>query len=100
MNSCLSRGQKVKMTIDPIDLDCARLNEPDVAVIDRIARLQLAARELGLELRLVNVSPAVLELVDFCGLRDALGVEVQGQPEERKQAGRVEEEGDVRDPAV
>lgn len=73
------------MTIDPITLDCARLHEPDVWVIDRIARLELAARRLGFELRLVNLDPALLELVDLCGLCGPLGLdEGEGHPEERE----------------
>ena len=88
------------MTLDPVDVDCGRLVRPDVSLIDRVARLRVAARRLGFELRFVNAEPALVELVDLCGLRGALGVEVKRQPEEREEAGRVEEERDVGDPAV
>jgi anti-anti-sigma regulatory factor len=88
------------MSIDSIYVDCARLKELDASAIDRIARLHLAARRLGLDLRLVNASPALFELADFCGLTAVLRVEVERQPEEREQPRRVEEEGDVTDPAL
>ena len=88
------------MTTDPIDVDCARLVEIDASLIDRVARLRVAARRLGFELRLTNADPALAELVDLCGLSGHLRVEVKRQPEEREEAGRVEEEGDLGDPAV
>lgn len=87
------------MTIDPIDVDCARLVRPDVSLVDRVARLRVAARRLGFELRLVNAEPALVELVDLCGLSGALGVEVKRQPEEGEEAGGVEKERDLGDPA-
>ncbi len=74
--------------------------KPDLRLIDRLARLQVAARRLGFELRLVNAAPALIELVDLCGLSGALRVEVKRQPEERKEAGGVQEERDLGDPAV
>ena len=74
--------------------------KPDLRLIDRLVRLQLAARRLGFDLRLVNAEPALVELVDLCGLSSALRVEVKRQPEEREEAGRVEEERDLGDPAV
>jgi len=100
MNLGREGSQSLQMTIDPIELSCARLRETDAAVIDRIARLQLEARKLGLELHLVHVSPALCELVEFCGLTGALRVEVQRQTEEGEEARGVQEEGDVGDPAL
>jgi ABC-type transporter Mla MlaB component len=48
----------------------------DAIAVEALARLQLAARRRGAEVRLSGASPELLELVDFMGLREAL-------PEER-----------------
>ena len=56
--------------------DVARCNgvgvEPDAVAVDALARLQLAARRAGCEVRLRHASPELLELVSFMGLRDVL----------------------------
>jgi len=44
----------------------------DAATVDALARLQLAARKLGCEVRLRNASAALLELVEFMGLSNVL----------------------------
>ncbi len=54
---------------------------PDAAAIDTLARLQLNARRLGLELRLRHASNELQDLLAFAGLRDVLRVEASGQPE-------------------
>jgi hypothetical protein len=72
---------------------------PDVVTVAILARLQLAARELGVELRLRNVSLELGELVDLAGLRDVLGVEACGQREEREERLGVEEARELDDPA-
>jgi hypothetical protein len=72
---------------------------PDAVTVDALARLQLDARRRGLEVRLRNVSSELRDLLGFCGLGDVLGVEARGQAEEREQGGRVEEEGQLDDPA-
>ena len=46
----------------------------DLGTIDALARLQLAARRLGLDVRLRDVSPELCELIDFVGLADVLRV--------------------------
>jgi ABC-type transporter Mla MlaB component len=46
--------------------------EPDAVTVDALARLQLAARRRGCQVRLRNASPDLLRLVDFMGLRDVL----------------------------
>jgi hypothetical protein len=73
--------------------------KPDVHTIDALARLQLAARRLGLEVRLRDASADLQDLIAFAGLRDVLRVEVSGQPEQRKQGVGVEEERELDDPA-
>ena len=72
---------------------------PDVVTIAILARLQLAARQLGVELRLRNVSLELGGLLELTGLRDVLGVEAEGQAEEREQRLGVEEERELDDPA-
>jgi ABC-type transporter Mla MlaB component len=46
--------------------------EPDAVTVDALARLQLAARRSGCQVRLRNASEALLELVAFMGLGDVL----------------------------
>jgi hypothetical protein len=72
---------------------------PDVHAIDALARLQLAARRLGMEVRLRHASSELQELVGFAGLRDVLRVETGGQAEQREERRRVEEERELDDPA-
>ena len=81
-----------------IYLDCRSLGASDAAQVDRLARLHLALRRRGFELRLTNPSSSLLELVGFCGLARVLGVESGGETEEREEPRRVEEEGELRDP--
>ena len=49
--------------------------EADAVTVDALARLQLAARRHGCEVRLRNASPALLDLVELMGLTDVLGEE-------------------------
>lgn len=46
--------------------------EPEAVTVDALARLQLAARRSGCQIRLRGASPALCELVDFMGLADVL----------------------------
>jgi hypothetical protein len=72
----------------------------DVAAVDALARLQLAAREAGFELRLLHASAELTCLIELTGLAGVLGVEPGRQPEEREQGFRVEEEAQLDDPAA
>ena len=45
---------------------------PDAVTIDALARLQLAARRHGCQVRLRHPSEELLELLAFMGLRDVL----------------------------
>jgi hypothetical protein len=72
---------------------------PDGRALDALARLQLNARRLGLELLLRNASNELLELIAFAGLDEVLRVELERQPEEREERLRVEEERELDDPA-
>lgn len=44
----------------------------DLGFVEDLARVQLAALRFGWSIRLVDVRPDVLELVDLVGLRSAL----------------------------
>lgn len=46
--------------------------EADVAVVDGLARLQLAARRCGCVVRLCNASPELRDLIALLGLDDVL----------------------------
>jgi ABC-type transporter Mla MlaB component len=46
--------------------------EPDAVTVDALARLQLAARRHGCQVRLRNPSSSLRELVAFMGLDDVL----------------------------
>jgi anti-anti-sigma regulatory factor len=84
----------------PIVLDCQQLAHPHMAVIDQLARLQLALRREGCELQLRNADDSVLDLVGFAGLAEVLRVEMQRESEERKQPGGIEEEHQLGDPPL
>jgi STAS domain len=43
---------------------------PDLSVVDQLARLQLAARRLGCSLRLRGAPSQLRELIDLAGLSD------------------------------
>jgi ABC-type transporter Mla MlaB component len=45
---------------------------PDAVTVDALARLQLAARRIGCQVRLCNASGELRELVAFMGLTDVL----------------------------
>ncbi len=66
---------------------------PDLAVVDDLARLCLAARRAGYAVQLRDAGAALTGLLDLIGLRHALCVEVGGQPE-------VLEEGSVEEVVV
>jgi hypothetical protein len=72
----------------------------DLRTIDVLARLQLVALRHGHELRLVQASTELGELITFAGLDGVLRLEPRRQPEEREDPVGVEEEGQLDDPAV
>jgi hypothetical protein len=73
------------------------VGSPSLAIVDALARLQLAARRDGYALRLHGLPTELRELIAFCGLNEALGIEPRRQPEEREEPRRVEEEGELGD---
>jgi len=68
----------------------------DLAVVDQLARLQLAARRLGCSVRLRAADPGLLALLDLVGLAEVLvgdgdsSGEASGEAEGGEEAG-VEE---------
>lgn len=48
-------------------------NRADLAVVDRLARLQLAAHRVGLHVQLRDAIAELLLLLDLVGLRQVLG---------------------------
>ena len=66
----------------------------DLALVDEVARWQLAARRLGCAIRLRDAAPDLVELLAFVGL-----VEVGGKPECGEQIG-VEEAVEPGDPSL
>jgi hypothetical protein len=76
---------------------------PDLAVVDELARLQLAARRFGLSLRLCDPCGCLCELLDLVGLDRVVTtnggsvVEVGRHPESGEQVG-VEEGVEPGDP--
>jgi hypothetical protein len=93
-------GLNEEMTISTIIVDCGRLVEPNLAAIDGIARLKLAARRRACRLRLRDPDQSLVELIGFAGLAGTLGVEPGGEAEEGKHLFRVEEEGEPHDRPV
>jgi hypothetical protein len=87
------------MAADTVILNCAQM-QPTVPVIDYLARVRLGLQLGGRTLRLGGASEGLLDLIRFCGLEDALRVQVEGQPEEREELGGVEEERELGDPPV
>jgi STAS domain-containing protein len=86
--------------------DAGALDREDLDAIETLARLALAARRLGCQVRLENAPPNLRDLLAFVGLADVVpcstpsGLEPVGQAEQRKEPGGVEKERDPADPAV
>jgi len=66
----------------------------DLALVEEVARWQLAARRMGCTIQLRDAAPALIELLEFVGL-----VQGGGPPECGEQIG-VEEAVESGDPAV
>jgi ABC-type transporter Mla MlaB component len=80
--------------------DVEGVADPDVVTVDALARLQLIARRLGLEIRVLHARGALRDLLTLTGLCEVvplcadLPVESRRQVEQGEEGGRVEEEGD------
>jgi anti-anti-sigma regulatory factor len=73
---------------------------PDAAAVEALARLQLAARRIGLEIRLCRASSELCDLLALCGLEDVLRIEAGGESKQREDGLGAEEERKLDDPAV
>ncbi len=62
---------------------------PDLDLVDHLARLQLTARRLGCEIRLVKAGPELRELLDLVGLTGVL-VGPGGSDRRRQVGGEAE----------
>jgi hypothetical protein len=73
---------------------------PSLGTLDVLARLQLAARRRGCEIRLVRASPELRELIKFAGLEAALPVKPGREAEQWEEGVGVEEERELPDPPL
>ena len=60
---------------------------PDLACVDRLAKLQLAAKRCGMRLVVRDPHPNLCGLLELCGLSGLIGLEPLGQPEVGEQLG-------------
>lgn len=81
MNFRRGSGLNFQMKVEPIILDCASAPVAELGTVELIALIRLFALECGEQVRLVNVSPGLRDLIDLCGLAEVLGVEVERHPE-------------------
>src|SRR4051812_42984564 len=84
----------------PIFCDLGELAEADAETVDALARLQLAVRRRGFELRLLRAPTELVCLLELTGLSEVLRIEPGRETEEREDAVGVEEEGQLDDAAV
>ncbi len=77
--------------------DVTDVAAPDVVTVEALARLRVTAGRHGRTLMVSGAGPELLRLVRLLGLSGALP-QAGRQPEQREQAGGVEEVVDRRDP--
>jgi hypothetical protein len=86
----------VRGDVELADWPLAQWDRPDLAVVDQLARWQLAARRLGCSIRLRGACGELVELLNLVGLGELVsgppGLQIQtcGQAEGGEQRG-VEE---------
>jgi len=86
-----------------IGCDVSELTDPDLATVDELARLQLAAARRGSRVRLLNATAnlrgllLLLGLDDVLGCEPPLGIEARRQAEHREESRGVQEEGNPAD---
>ncbi|GHE45380.1 hypothetical protein GCM10018785_13870 [Streptomyces longispororuber] len=83
----------------PVVCDLRGVTTADLATVDAVARLRLAARRAGVGLRLRGPTPALWALLGLVGLAE-LCVEVERHPEEREPPLGVEEAVESGDAAL
>ena len=77
-------GLTYQMKAGVITLDCASAPVAELGTVELIALIRLCTKECGEEVRLVNVSRGLRDLIELCGLGEVLGVEVERHPEKRE----------------
>ena len=75
--------------------DVAALTAPDATAVDALARIQLMARRLGLEVCFSGASSGLVELISLAGLLGVLPLNERLAVESRRQAEQGEERGGV-----
>ena len=94
---------------DAVICDVSGVTRPDAVTVEALARLRMTARRHGRRMVVAGAHPGLLDLVRLFGLADELALaggsaadggsaEAGRQPEQREQAGGVEEVVDGRDP--
>jgi hypothetical protein len=79
-------------------LECDLSDAPATcAMVDLLARLEVALRRQGCDLRLQHASAELVDLVVFMGLSDVLRVELERKAEQREEDLRLEEERQLDD---
>ena len=79
--------------------DVSAIVDPDLGVVDRLARLKLAAQRAHRRLRVEGASRDLVDLLELVGVWEVLlTIEPGGKTEEREEAVGVEEEGDTAEP--
>lgn len=73
-------GDLVRCGPGIVGCDVGAVDGPALPTIDVLARLALAARRGRSEMRLEHASPAILELLELCGLAEVLPCEEPGDP--------------------
>lgn len=67
-----ARSSLLATGVTPVVCDVAGLQAPGIPAVDVLARMQLAARELGRALTLSGASDRLVELLRLVGLSDVL----------------------------
>jgi hypothetical protein len=82
----------VTIADDEHEVEVVWLNagRPDLAIVDALMRLRLAAARRGWRVLLHDPPDELRELLELAGLADLLGLEPVGEPELGEQAGEEE----------
>ena len=83
-----------------VECDLGHVRRADLATVDALARAAVNARRAGTQLRIVNASAELRELIEFVGLAELLDGRRRRQAEEREQPLRVEERVEPDDPTL
>ena len=80
-----------------VDCDLGHFRCADLGLVNGLARAALHMRRQGENLRVVNASPQLQELIAFAGLEGVLFGRDQREAEQREEPLRVEECGEADD---